>query len=149
MWVETFAGLRMKQFERLLKVVRERGGDVVPVGFVAGHPGGGDLGVQCGDDHLLGRLGLRRELKVLRDSSRVAVFEIRAPGAIGRGEPAVDRGPSTTGGQGEEHADLRIFDASRGPVYCRCTPAEDWPFPRKPASSTTRTPPSAPRCSAA
>lgn len=26
-WVETFTGLRMKQFERLLTVVRERGGD--------------------------------------------------------------------------------------------------------------------------
>ncbi|MFD5763896.1 IS5/IS1182 family transposase, partial [Streptomyces sp. NPDC127044] len=27
LWVETFTGLRMKQFGRLLKVVRERGGD--------------------------------------------------------------------------------------------------------------------------
>ncbi|MER6441047.1 transposase family protein [Streptomyces sp. NPDC001185] len=27
LWVETFTGLRMRQFERLLKVVRERGGD--------------------------------------------------------------------------------------------------------------------------
>ncbi|MET9392675.1 transposase family protein [Streptomyces sp. NPDC006624] len=27
LWVETFTGLRMKQFERLLKVVRERGGN--------------------------------------------------------------------------------------------------------------------------
>ncbi|GAA2522591.1 hypothetical protein GCM10010276_87020 [Streptomyces longisporus] len=27
MWVETFTGLRMKQFERLWKVVRERGGN--------------------------------------------------------------------------------------------------------------------------
>ncbi|MFD7409474.1 ISAzo13 family transposase, partial [Streptomyces sp. NPDC059866] len=35
------------------------------------------------------------------------------------------------------------------PVYCRCTPAKERPFFRKPVSSTTRTPPSAPRCSAA
>lgn len=27
LWVETFKGLRMTQFERLLKMVRERGGD--------------------------------------------------------------------------------------------------------------------------
>jgi hypothetical protein len=27
LWVETFTGLRMRQFERLLKVVRERGGN--------------------------------------------------------------------------------------------------------------------------
>ncbi|MFD7125602.1 transposase family protein, partial [Streptomyces anulatus] len=27
LWVETFSGLRMRQFERLLKVVRERGGN--------------------------------------------------------------------------------------------------------------------------
>ncbi|SOE32927.1 Transposase DDE domain-containing protein [Streptomyces sp. OK228] len=32
MWVETFTGLRMKQFERLLKVVRERGGDGPRIG---------------------------------------------------------------------------------------------------------------------
>ncbi len=32
MWVETFTGLRMKQFERLLKVVRERGGDGSRIG---------------------------------------------------------------------------------------------------------------------
>lgn len=32
MWVETFTGLRTKQFERLLKVVRERGGDGPRVG---------------------------------------------------------------------------------------------------------------------
>ncbi|USQ85615.1 transposase family protein [Streptomyces phaeoluteigriseus] len=32
LWVETFTGLRMKQFERLLKVVRERGGDGPRIG---------------------------------------------------------------------------------------------------------------------
>lgn len=32
MWVETFTGLRMKQFERLLKGVRERGGDGPRIG---------------------------------------------------------------------------------------------------------------------
>lgn len=32
MRVETFTGLRMKQFERLLKVVRERGGDRPHIG---------------------------------------------------------------------------------------------------------------------
>ena len=37
MWVETFTGLWMTQFERLLKVVRERGGD-------GPFPGGGQLG---------------------------------------------------------------------------------------------------------
>ncbi|MFE7273363.1 IS5/IS1182 family transposase, partial [Streptomyces sp. NPDC057623] len=32
LWVETFTGLRMTQFERLLKVVRERGGDGPRIG---------------------------------------------------------------------------------------------------------------------
>ncbi|MGW1761834.1 transposase family protein [Streptomyces mirabilis] len=32
LWMETFTGLRMKQFERLLKVVRERGGDGPRIG---------------------------------------------------------------------------------------------------------------------
>ena len=32
MWVETFTGLRMRQFERLLKAVRERGGDGPRIG---------------------------------------------------------------------------------------------------------------------
>jgi hypothetical protein len=32
LWVETFTGLRMKHFERLLKVVRERGGDGPRIG---------------------------------------------------------------------------------------------------------------------
>ncbi|MBT1098332.1 transposase family protein [Streptomyces sp. Tu102] len=32
LWVETFTGLRMRQFERLLKVVRERGGDGPRIG---------------------------------------------------------------------------------------------------------------------
>jgi hypothetical protein len=31
-WVETFTGLRMRQFERLLKAVRERGGDGARIG---------------------------------------------------------------------------------------------------------------------
>ncbi|MGV9855538.1 transposase family protein [Streptomyces sp. NPDC003442] len=32
LWAETFTGLRMRQFERLLKVVRERGGDGPRIG---------------------------------------------------------------------------------------------------------------------
>lgn len=32
LWVETFTGLRVKQFEGLLKVVRERGGDGPRIG---------------------------------------------------------------------------------------------------------------------
>ncbi len=37
MWVETFTGLRMRQFERLLTVVRERGGNG-PDGGRSWHP---------------------------------------------------------------------------------------------------------------
>lgn len=57
-------------------------------------------------------------------------------------------------GQGEEHTDLAVLDASGGAGGgtsrrgaaggdCRCTPTEDWPFFTKPVSSTTRTAPSA------
>jgi hypothetical protein len=35
LWVETFTGLRTDRFERLLRVVRERGGNV-PVAAVRG-----------------------------------------------------------------------------------------------------------------
>nr|WP_263637557.1 hypothetical protein [Streptomyces sp. CoT10] len=97
---------------------------VLAVGFVAGHPGGGDPGVERGGDHLRGQTGLGRELHRLRYPSRVAAFGILGPGVFREIEPSVDQGPAPAGGQGEEYADLGVLDTSRGagvlPLYpCR------------------------------
>jgi hypothetical protein len=100
---------------------------VLAVGFVTGHPGGGDAGVQRGGDHLPGQAGLGRELHLVGYPGRVAALVIGAPGALGQIELAVDQCPSPVGGQGEEDADLRVLDASRGagvlPLHARRGPA--------------------------
>lgn len=67
---------------------------VLAVSFVAGHPGGGDAGVQRGGDHLPGQAGLGRELHPLGYPGRMAALGIGAPGVLGQVEPAVDQVPS-------------------------------------------------------
>ena len=53
LWVETFTGLRMTQFERLLKVVRERGGDGPRTAVVSAacRPGAGGRGLLPHEPH--------------------------------------------------------------------------------------------------
>ena len=99
---------------------------VLAVGFVAGHPGGGDAGVQRSGDHLRGETGLGGEVHRLGYPGRGAAFGIIGPGVLGQVEPTVDQGPSPLGGQGEEHADLGVLDASRGPYFNKCSTEGCW-----------------------
>lgn len=84
------------------------------VGFVAGHPGGGDAGVQRGGDHLSGQAKLGRELPLVGYTGRVAAPGTGGPGVLGQVEPPVDQRPPPHGGQRKEHADLAVLDASCG-----------------------------------
>ncbi|MFJ2899182.1 recombinase family protein [Streptomyces sp. NPDC087218] len=73
----------------------------------------------------------------------------RWPRMPGKMTPSVEQGPPPARGQCGEHADPGVLVVTRGagvPPLCPCRgPA----FFRRPVSSTTRTAPSSPRCSAA
>lgn len=59
-------------------------------------------------------MGLGGELHRLGYPGRGAAFRVIGPGVFREVEPSVDQGPAPAGGQGEEHADLGVLDASRG-----------------------------------
>lgn len=86
-------------------------GPVLSVGFIGGHPCGGEV---CGDaaaDHVLGQLALGREGTFVGDLRLPAPLSILGP-ALGQVEFAVDQGPSADGGVGRQDTDLAVVDLS-------------------------------------
>jgi hypothetical protein len=111
---------------------------LIAIDASAGHPRGRHPRIAGSLAQLMRQRRLRGQTLLGWYPRVLAPFPVVCPG-FGQGEGASQQRVAVHTRRGEKHSDWAMRHPAAGPLYCRATPADGWPFVSNPVSARTST----------